>query len=237
MAIDRELAFFVESFTGSVTGANPLTVACTPSFPDSCDRLHAIVVGSCDPLGIDSTIASVTVGGQAATLVQTENDSSGNTLALYVYKQPPKGAHNVVVTFNNNVNAYCVVNSFEQIDPGDGVGVMDHAHGTTGASDSRTLTSGDWLKSLGVQCGALFGGVTNVTVTAVSPFSNSGTAQVGASPVRYRVGSSIIGTSPGGASVTARYNFSTNPKPWSHIALELKAAKLLPQCASMDMGF
>lgn len=236
MAIAREPAFFVESFTGSTSNSNPLTVAVTPSFPDSCDRLHAIVIGSCDPLGIDSSIASVTVGGQAATLVQVQPETSGNTLALYVYKQPPRGTHNVVVTFNQNVNAFCVVNCFEEIDPHDGIGVVDGTVGTTGASDSRTLTSSDWLTSLGIQCAGLFGGVTNVSLTAVSPFSNTGTGQVGASPVRYRIAASVC-TPPGGASVTARYNFSTNPKPWSHIALEVKAARLLPLAAMNGMGY
>ena len=237
MAIGRELAFYVESFAATVTNSNPCTVSVVPTFPASCDRFHVITIGSCDPLGIDSTIASVTVGGQAATLVQTEPESSGNTLAVYVYKQPPAGSHNVVVTFNANVNARVAVHSFEQIDPLDGVGALDHAAGTTGASDTRTLTSSDWATSLALQVAGLFGGVTNVTVTPVSPFSNVDTQQVGSSPVRYRLGASVVGTSPGGASVSARYNFSTNPKPWSHIALEVKAARILPQCATMGMGF
>lgn len=237
MAIAREAAFFVESFTGSLTNSNPMTIVVTPSFPDSCDRYHFIAIGSCDPLGIDSTIASVTVGGQAATLIQNLGDSSGNTLALYGYRQPPRAAHNVVITFNNNVNAFAIVNSYEQIDPQDGVGVIDATTGTTGASDTRTLTSSDLATSLAVQCATLFGGTTNITLTAVSPFSNSGTAQVGSSPVRHRIAASVVGTSPGGASVSARYNFSTNPKPWAHIACEVKAARLQPMCSQLGMGF
>lgn len=237
MAMAREAAFFVESFTGTITAGNPITVVVTPSFPDSCDRYHFIAIGVCDPLAVDTTIASVTVGGQAATLIQNLADSVGNTFALYGYKQPPRAAHNVVVTFNNNVNAFVIVNSFEQIDPQDGVGVLDATTGTTGASDTRTLTSSDLATSLAVQCACLFGGATNVTLTPVSPFSSSGTGQVGASPFRFRVAASVVGTPPGGASASARYNFSTNPKPWAHIAVEVKAARLQPMCSQLGMGF
>lgn len=238
MAIARENQFYVESFAGSITVGNTLTIPCAPTFPDSCDRAHFIVVGSSDPTAVDSSITSVTVGGQAATRVSTQTTSSGAILELWVYMQPPRATHNVVVQFGAvNANAYAVVNSFEQVDPLDGAGVLDATSGTTGAFDERTLTSGDLATSLALQAGLLFGGATNVSLTAVAPFSNSGTAQVGASPNRTRVAASVVGTAPGGASVAARYNFSTNPKPWAHIALEVKAARLLPLAAQMGVGF
>lgn len=238
MAVAREPAFYIESFTGSVSNGASVTVSVTPSFPHSADRLHVIVVSSCDTLGVDSSIASVTVDGVAAVLLHTLNDTSGNTLGIYKGVQPPKGTHNVVVTFvQATVNAFVSVNCFEEIDPIDGIGVSDTATGTTGASDSRTLTSSEWATSLAIQAASLFGGTTNTTVTAVSPFTNVGSGQVGSSPVRLRSGASAVGTPPGGASVTARYNFSTNPKPWTHAAYELKPARILPQACLMGTGF
>lgn len=237
MAVSREVAYYVETFPGSVSGGAPLTVSVTPSFPHSADRFYLIVVAALDTLGFDSSITGVTVGGVAATLLHTLNDSAGNTLGIYKFVGPPKATHNVVASFvSSTVNAYMTVNCFEEIDPIDGIGATDTATGTTGASDSRTLTSADLATSLCLQAASLFGGTTNVTVTPVSPFSNTGTAQVGASPVRFRSGASVA-DKPGGASVTARYNFSTNPKPWMHAAYEVKAARILPQACLMGCGF
>lgn len=238
MAVARETAFFIESFSGSIASGNVCTVPCTPSFPDSADRAHVIVVGTQDTAGFDSSIASVTVAGVAATLVKLQGLTSGALLAVYKFVQPPRGTHNVVVTLvEPNNSAFVVVNSYEQMDPQDMEGALDFAVGTTGASDTRTLTSSELATSYALQAVGLYGGATNTTVTPVAPFSNTGSAQVGLSPFRFRVGASSLAVPAGGASVSARYNFSTNPKPWAHIAVELKAARLLPLGASMGMGF
>lgn len=234
MAVTRDpFAFYVTTTIGTSTSGNTCTVAVTPAFPDSCDRMLVIAIGCTDALNIDNTIASVQVGGVSATLAKYKGGVSD--VSLYYFPQPPRGTHNVVVTFNAaNVIAVVIVNELEQMDPTDALGQTASNQGTA-ANDTLTLTTSDLDTSLCLQAIAAFGGGTNITVTPVSPYSNTGTTQVGATPNRTRVGCSAA-TRPGGASVSTRYNISTS-KPFAHVAAEFRAARLLPLGSMMGMGF
>jgi hypothetical protein len=224
--------------TNASTSGAATTVNVTPSFPDTTRRCHIICVHNEDTTATDNSIASVTVGGVAATLLKAQGGQSD--ASIYAFPFPPKGTHAVVVTPTQL--ATCVtrvsVYEFENIEPAPLAGQTAGNLGTATSGNSGALTSPDLATSDVVAALSVFFGTT---VPAVSAATGTGmgqqaTASQGTSPFRVRH-SSAVGQQPGGASVTPGFTWGATAKPWAIAAVELRGENLHPQACLSGMGF
>jgi hypothetical protein len=228
-------AIFQDGVLGaSGVAVTSLTLNFTPSFPDSIGRHLFICIASWDQLATDAVVASVTVGGVAATLVRAANANVCS--AIYRFKQPPKSTFAVVVNFNPSslINCRVFVYEYEYVEPGTPVGVTDGATGT-GTADTRVLNpiaggvASLLLEHLAINCGT-----ATTAGTIAAPFSTDDNVLVGTSPNRTRgmAGNAQLQTGP---SVNAAISIAVS-KPWAHVAVELMAERQFPLQSLVGMG-
>lgn len=225
----RELMFVDGVTLASGVNALTCTVNVTPGFPDSADRTLAIFIESCDRLGTDNSIVSVTVGGVAATLQAHEFNLTD--CALYTFRAPPKTTFAVVVTFNAAVDSRVGVYELEQNDPVL-IGQLQHATGSA-ASSTLTLNPVDGANSMLLMGEGLFIANTTNTATAQAPFASDDSSLIGVSPTRSR--DSIASCQNAGPSVQAKYTHAA-VRAYTHIAAEFRGANPLPQALLTGMG-
>jgi len=232
----RDLVVLAALTNGNGTGA-ATTVSVTPSWPDTARRCHIIVVHNEDTLGIDNSIASVTVGGVAATIVKYQAGTAD--VGIYKFEFPPKGTHSVVVT--PTAASTCItrtsVYEIEGIEPGALGGAVDGGIGTA-TSASKTLTSPDLTTSAIFEGLSVFFGTTVPAVSAATGTSmgQQATSSQGSSPARVRY-SSAYGPQPGGASVTPGFTWGATAKPYALACAEFRGELLHPQACLSGMGF
>lgn len=228
---------FVDALSGATgAGVGSVTVTVTPAYPDSMNRVHVIAVSLVDQLDGDYGIASVTVGGVAATLLHSLSAVVVN-LAVYAFRFPPKAAHNVVVTFNvSTVNARVYVYELEGVDPTLSTiyKLADTAVGTA-ASDQRALTGIQGVTSVLIQANALWLSTLTTTATPTSPFASDDSTVAGSSPTRVR-GSSSSCSNQAGPNVTPKYTYATS-RAFRHAAYEFAGEPLFPLASLCGMGF
>ena len=230
----RELVWVDGVWTAGVNAGASMQVTVTPAWPDSVNRAHLIVVFGMDTLTTDNSPASVTVGGVAATQLIAKDSLS--SVYLYLFKQPPKAAHNVVVTFVESlVNGFLFIAELEGCDP-TVAGLVAQVVGAVGTATSSTLSlpsvqDGGYL----LQAVTLWLATLTTTATPVSPFSSQSTGITGSSPYRSRVAVSDV-QQPAAGNFSPQYNFAAS-KPFAHAAVEVRGEPMFPMAASMGYGF
>lgn len=227
---------FVDAVTASTgLGVGSLTVTVVPGFPDSMNRVHVISIASTDTGGADNTVSGVTVGGAAATRLHQLTNTSN--LEVWAYRNPPKGSHDVVVTFAASaVNCRVAVYELEGVDP-TGATVYKLADTATGtaASDQRALTGIQGATSFLIQASSLWLATLTTSATPTAPFVSDDNVIAGASPFRVR-GSASSCSGQAGPNLTPKYTYGAS-RAFAHAAYEFAGEPFFPQASMVGAGF
>lgn len=220
--------------TGAFVGVTTKTVTVTPTFPHQPGRVLLVLLAWHPTLGAgEGSISSLTVNGQAATLVELA-DQGEALAAIYRFDNPPAiASFDVVVNWDPDgvTGAYTVV-LVEQADMSSPIKASG-THTGTGTGPSTVALGTLEPEELAFGTFAQFNATTTTATTIGGGFSSFQNSLAGASPQRTR----SIQTYQQGAGVAVTSSFTpAASKPFAHAAVVMRGVHIVPLRGFMGAG-